>query len=159
MGRRTIREKTFLLLFGADLHAPEELPGQISLFFESEDAEYLEEEAQKAEEEGRKADEIMIPESLSANRDEIRERVIGVAGRIPELDAMLNDKIQGWDTGRIGKVELTILRLALYEMRFDPEVSDAVAINEAVELAKKYGQEKSGEFVNGVLAKFAKDRI
>ena len=61
----------------------------------------------------------------------------------------------GWNTERIGKVELTILRLALYEIMEDDNISSAIAINEAVELAKRYGQEKSPEFINGVLAKFA----
>ncbi len=54
-----------------------------------------------------------------------------------------------------GKVDLTILRLAVYEIVFDDDVPTGVAINEAVELAKKFGQEESSGFVNGVLAKFA----
>ncbi len=55
----------------------------------------------------------------------------------------------------MGKVELTIIRLAVYEIRFDETVPTGVAINEAVELAKKFGQEGSSGFVNGILAKFA----
>ena len=55
----------------------------------------------------------------------------------------------------MGKVELTIIRLAVYEMLFDEEIPTSVAINEAVELAKKFGQDESSAFVNGVLAKFA----
>ena len=74
---------------------------------------------------------------------------------VPELDRQLNEKMTGWNTERIGKVELTILRLALYELKEDDSISSAIAINEAVELAKRYGQEKSPEFINGVLAKFA----
>ena len=53
----------------------------------------------------------------------------------------------------MGKVELTILRLALFEIRYDEEVPDKVAINEAVELAKKFGGDESPAFVNGILAK------
>ena len=60
---------------------------------------------------------------------------------------------QGWKTRRMGKVELTILRLALYEMLYDEEVPEKVAINEAVELAKKFGQGESPAFINGVLAR------
>ena len=67
----------------------------------------------------------------------------------------MNEKVQGWDTGRMGKVDLTILRLAVYEIVFDEEIPTSVAINEAVELAKKFGQDSSPAFVNGVLAKFA----
>ncbi len=100
-------------------------------------------------------DEISIPAFLTDGRDQIRAKTLAIVEHIPELDKLLDEKIQGWNTLRIGKTELALLRLALYEMRYDDSISDAVAINEAVELAKKYGQEKSGEFVNGVLAKFA----
>jgi len=74
---------------------------------------------------------------------------------MPELDAQLNEKAEGWDIKRIGKVELTVMRLALYEMQHDDDVPVSVAINEAVELAKKFGQDNSGSFVNAILAKFA----
>ena len=56
----------------------------------------------------------------------------------------------------MGKVELTLLRLAVYEMEFDEDIPTSVAINEAVELAKKFGQDESPAFINGVLAKFTK---
>jgi N utilization substance protein B len=75
---------------------------------------------------------------------------------LPEIDGQLNEKMSGWSTDRIGKVELTILRIALYEMNEEKKVSCAVAINEAVELAKLYGGEQSSGFVNGVLAKIVK---
>ena len=68
---------------------------------------------------------------------------------------MINEKTQSWETGRMGKVDLTLLRLAVYEIKYDEEIPTGVAINEAVELAKKFGQENSASFVNGVLAKFA----
>lgn len=75
--------------------------------------------------------------------------------RLEEIDADLNQKAKGWSTDRMGKVDLTILRLAIYEIRYDEEVPTGVAINEAVELAKKFGQDSSPAFINGVLAKFA----
>ena len=71
------------------------------------------------------------------------------------MDGLLNQKAEGWNTARMGKVDLTILRLAVYEIRYDDSVPTGVAINEAVELAKKFGQEASAGFVNGILAKFA----
>ena len=74
---------------------------------------------------------------------------------LDEINGMLGEKTEGWDVKRIGKAEVAILRLAVYEIKFDDDVSTSVAINEAVELAKKYGQEQSAGFVNGVLAKFA----
>ena len=76
--------------------------------------------------------------------------------RLEEIDQMLSEKTTGWSLQRIGKVELAILRLAVYEMLFDDTIPVSVAINEAVELAKKYGAEDSASFINGVLAKFAK---
>ena len=78
-----------------------------------------------------------------------------ISERITELDGLLNQKAEGWNTARMGKVDLTILRLAVYEIRYDDSVPTGVAINEAVELAKKFGQEASAGFVNGILAKFA----
>ena len=74
---------------------------------------------------------------------------------LPEIDKQLNEKAEGWDTGRMSKVDLTILRLAVYEINYDDSVPTGVAINEAVELAKKFGQDASSGFVNGILAKFA----
>jgi len=73
-----------------------------------------------------------------------------------EIDAMINQIAEGWKTERMGKVDLTILRLAVYEVKFDEDVPASVAINEAVELAKKFGQDGSASFINGILAKFAK---
>ncbi|MBR5421778.1 MAG: transcription antitermination factor NusB [Lachnospiraceae bacterium] len=156
MGRRERREMVFLLLFGVEYHAPEEFSEQAEFLFSAEEEEYIEEECLKAAEEDRDVGDLELPSFLFEGREAIEEKALRIAELSPDLDRMLDERMQGWDLSRIGKVELTILRLALYEMLYDDEVSDAVAINEAVELAKKYGQEKSGEFVNGVLAKFAK---
>lgn len=72
-----------------------------------------------------------------------------------ELDAKISDAATGWNLNRIGKAELAILRLAVYEMQYDNDIPVKVAINEAVELAKTYGNDNSPKFVNGVLAKLA----
>ncbi|HBG12835.1 MAG TPA: transcription antitermination factor NusB, partial [Clostridium sp.] len=69
----------------------------------------------------------------------LRERAESIMIKIPELDSKINEVAEGWKTKRMGKAELTILRLALFEILFDEEVPEKVAINEAVELAKKYG--------------------
>ena len=68
---------------------------------------------------------------------------------------MLSEAASGWTLGRMGKVELTILRLAVFEMKFDEEMPVKVAINEAVELAKVFGGDDTPGFINGVLAKLA----
>lgn len=132
MGRRELREQIFLLLFRVEFNSPEEMPGQIRMFFESGEKVYSEKDA-----------------------DYITAKYEKVVEKMPELDAALQEKAEGWDIKRIGKVELTIMRLALYEMQQDDDVPVSVAINEAVELAKKFGQDNSGSFVNAILAKFA----
>ena len=72
-----------------------------------------------------------------------------------ELDQKLNDISMGWKTGRMNRVDLTVLRLAVYELEYEKDVPTGVAINEAVELAKRFGGETSGSFVNGILGKIA----
>lgn len=69
------------------------------------------------------------------------------------MDEQIDKVASGWKTDRMGRVDLTILRLAVYEMKYDESVPVSVAINEAVELAKKYGQDESPAFINGILAK------
>ena len=73
-------------------------------------------------------------------------------GHMEEIDASVNEVSEGWKTGRMGKVDLTLIRLAVYEMKYE-DIPVKVAINEAVELAKKYGTDDSPAFVNGILAK------
>ena len=76
-----------------------------------------------------------------------------MAKQVPEIDESINRVAKGWKTERMGKTDLTILRLAVYEMKYDDEIPVGVAINEAVELAKKFGSDDSPAFVNGILAK------
>ena len=76
---------------------------------------------------------------------------------VPKLDERLNQVAEGWKTKRMGKADLAILRLALYEMLYDESIPVKVAINEAVELAKKFGGDDSPSFVNGILAKTVKE--
>ena len=76
--------------------------------------------------------------------------------RQEETDALIGELASAWDVRRISKVSLAVLRVAICEMRYLPEQSYAVAINEAVELAKKFGDEKSGAFVNGILGAAAR---
>jgi len=131
MSRRELREQIFKLLFRVEFHKRADLPEQEQLFFEDEDA-------------AKDGDAIYISEKYHK-----------ISEKLSEIDAQLNEKAQGWDTGRMSKADLTILRLAVYEICYDEDVPTGVAINEAVELAKKFGQDASSGFVNGVLAKFA----
>lgn len=80
----------------------------------------------------------------------------GVEEHIPELDEMVSEFTKGWTIDRIGRVDLSVLRVAMYEIRFRDDVPTGAAINEAVELAKRFGGDKSYSFVNGILGSFAK---
>jgi transcription antitermination factor nusB len=133
MGRHEQREQVFILLFQAEFHKPEEMPRQMRLYLDGNE-------------------EI----GSQKTADKIEERCQKICGKIPELDKLIDANTEGWDTTRMGKVELTVLRLAAYEIRYDEEVPDSVAINEAVEIAKKFGQDTSGAFVNAILGKIVK---
>ena len=133
MGRHEQREQVFRLLFQVEFHRPEEMPRQMRLFVE--DNEVV--DSQKA-------------------ADEIESRCQSIREKIPEIDKLIDDNTERWDTTRMGKVELAVLRLAVYEMCYDDDIPVGVAIDEAVEFAKNYGQENSGGFVNAILAKIAK---
>ena len=85
----------------------------------------------------------------------INDKVDAIREHIADIDSTLNASMQGWKTARLSKVDLTVLRLAVYEIKYEDNIPVKVSINEAVELAKKYGTEKSGGFVNGVLRRIA----
>lgn len=132
MSRREMREQLFKLLFRVEFNPREELAQQEMFFFADEENDAGQEE-----------------------NAEISEKFNKIVDKLESIDQSLNDKVQKWDTGRMGKVDLTILRLAVYEIMYDDEIPTGVAINEAVEIAKKFGQDSSPAFINGVLAKFA----
>jgi len=88
----------------------------------------------------------------SKDRREIEEKALSVIGKKSELDSLVAEKTEGWKLSRIPKVELSIIRVALYEVLFE-SLDKGIAINEAVEIAKKYGDSNSGAFVNGILAR------
>ncbi len=74
------------------------------------------------------------------------------------LDTLIEQNAVGWRLSRIGKVDLSILRLAIYEMLCREDVPESVAINEAVELAKKYSEPKSKQFINGILGSISRSK-
>ena len=131
MTRRQLRENVFKMLFRVEFHDDKELPEQLILF---------EDELEPISE-----DEKIY----------MTNKYKDIYAHIEELDAAINEVSKGWKTIRMGKVDLTLIRLAVYEIRFEEEIPVKVSINEAVELAKKYGTDDSPVFVNGILAKFA----
>ncbi len=132
MTRHEVREHIFRLLFMVEFHEGEELKEQAALYF----------------------DEV---EGISEkNHAYILEKLENMIEKVPELDAALNEAAEGWKTARMGKTELTILRLAAYEITCDEDIPARVAINEAVELGKTFGGDESPAFINGILAKLMK---
>ena len=82
----------------------------------------------------------------------------GIKERENEIDKMILSKLKNWTIERIFKIDLAILRLAVYEIMYFENMPPKVAVNEAVELAKKYGNDSSYNFVNGVLREIIKDK-
>ena len=134
MGRREQRENIFQLLFMTEFNDGEAMNEQQRLYLEG------------------------IEDLKEKDRIYIQEKFQKINEKIPQLDERLNETSKGWKTSRMNKVDLTILRLAFYEILWDEDVPQSVAINEAVELAKKFGGNDSSSFVNGVLARLVKQQ-
>ena len=75
-----------------------------------------------------------------------------------DVDEKINENSNKWSTSRMPKVDVAILRLAVVELLYMDDIPDAVAINEAVDMAKKYGTDESKAFINGILGKIAKEK-
>ena len=131
MRRREQREHVFKLMFMTEFNSEEEMTEQLSLYFEG------------------------LGELSEQDQEYMKKKYAHVKEHLEEIDAQLNSASRGWKTKRMGKVELTILRLAVYEMLYDDTIPEKVSVNEAVELAKCFGSEESGAFVNGILGKIA----
>ena len=145
MTRRELREHCFKMLFGTAFYPIEEADDQISHYFEAPDEDEQQEDGS-----------YRVIHSAAFDiydSDYVRGEVEKIIEKIPELDERINGVAEGWKTKRMGRVELAILRLALYEISFDDDIPEKVAINEAVELARKFGGDDSPAFVNGILAK------
>lgn len=131
MSRREIREQIFKLLFRAEFYDydKEEMSEQLSLFFEE------------------------LDQRKEKDTDYIQKKYEDIMEHLSEIDVMINEVAEGWKTSRMAKVDLTLIRLATYELKYEEDIPTGVAINEAVELAKTYGTDDSASFVNGILAK------
>ena len=132
MTRRELRENTFRMLFHKEFHDMEEMEQQYILFRE-----------------------VMVPMD-EQDSEYVHNKVFAIMDMVDELDSDINGASVDWPIERMSKVDLTILRLAYYEIKHDDDIPVKVAINEAVELAKKYGGDDSPSFVNGILGKLAR---
>lgn len=133
MTRRELRENTFIMLFHKEFHEIDEMKEQCELYFEKK--------------------------APMNEKDEkyVCDRVFDIISKLSEIDADIDEVAEGWNISRMSKIDLSLIRLAYYEIRFDETVPLQVAINEAVEIAKLYGGDSSPSFVNGILGKLAKN--
>lgn len=129
MTRREIREHLFKMLYRKDFHESSEWNEQVNFYLNG------------------------LEHASESDTAYINERFQQVVDRLPLIDEMISEASEGWKLNRMGKVDLSILRLAVFELKFDDDIPDKVAINEAVEIAKNYGTDTSSSFINGVLAK------
>ena len=134
MKRSELRENIFKLLFRVEFNGEEDMKEQVKLYFEDLPLE----------------DEKAISEK---HQRFIEEKYFAIVENLTEIDEKIKEASNGWQLERMGKVELTIIRLAVFEMHYDENVPTGVAINEAVELAKKFGGDDAPSFINGILAK------
>lgn len=130
MTRSEMREHVFKLIFRVPFHDKNELREQIDYYFDD------------------------LTDVNEKDYEYIKNKALLVCELSDELDEKINSVSEGWPVDRIGKAELAIMRLAVYEMLYDDDIPVNVAINEAVELSKSYGSDdNAASFVNGVLAK------
>ena len=134
MKRREIREHLLRMLFLREFHEADEIAEQNQLYFD-----------------------VLLPNEGVGFDDSqaVMERYEKLKDYLPQIDAILTTEMQKWNLKRVGIVERNILRLATFEVLYD-EIPSAVAINEAVELAKTYGGDQAPGFINGVLSRIVK---
>lgn len=130
MSRRSARKNAFVLLFQMEFN--EEMEEVKEMFFEEKEEPVSEEDKQY-----------------------ILDAVEGTRAHLSEIDTLIDSFAKGWSTERMNRVDLAILRLAVYEMRYSQETPVGVVINEAVELAKKFSSDEAPAFINGILGKIA----
>lgn len=143
MKRSQIREQIFKLLFRIEFNSMDDMPEQVKLFMEAPTLDNDENDSK----------DVVLSDS---EEKYIVDKYNSIVEHISEIDKVINETAKGWTADRLGKVELTILRLAVYEIQYDEDIPASVAIDQAVELSKRFGRDESYAFVNGILAKLAK---
>jgi len=130
MSRKQSREFAMQLLYQMELRGDDDRSEQLNVAFEENERTYS-----------------------KKDRAYIEDVVFGVFSKLPELDGVVEENAKGWKLSRLAKIDLSILRLCIYEIKYRSDIPYIISINEAVELAKKYGSEESGSFINGILSK------
>ena len=133
MKRSAIRELTFRLIYSLEIQKTEDLEEQIELYLECNEVEDNE------------------------AKEYIKDAIIGIKENINEIQGLIEKNLKAdWKIDRISKIDLSLLKLAIYEIKYK-KIPYKVAINESLELAKKYGEETSKNFINGILASVVKE--
>ncbi len=138
MNRHELRKEVFKAVFMNDFHQPDEMTSVVDCFWQGRD------DAEK--------DDLSKNDKSLEDAQYVADKVTDIIAKIPELDESINASVDGWKTSRMAKVDLTLIRLALYEIKYE-NLPIGVAINEAVTLAEEFGTDSSAGFVNGALAK------
>ena len=133
MKRSAIRELTFRLIYSLEIQKTDDLEEQIELYLQCNDVE----------------DDVA--------KEYIKDAVTGIKEHIVEIQGLIEKNLKAdWKIDRISKIDLSLLKLAIYEIKYK-EIPYKVAINESLELAKKYGEDTSKNFINGILASIVKE--
>lgn len=130
MNRSEMREQAFTLLFEKE-------------FFKDKHFEEIEE---------------IYSDNIAPLSDYAKELFEGVSLHKEEIDTIIEKFLKGWKLNRIARINISILRLAIYEMDYVENVPENVAINEAVELAKKYSGKDDASFINGILGSYSRSK-
>lgn len=138
MNRHEIRKEVFKAVFMKEFYDSDEMNQVINTFLDGRD---------NAEEE-----DLLKNNKTEEDVEYIKNKAEDIISKLSEIDEMINKSVDGWKTTRMAKVDLTLIRLALYEIKFE-NLPVGVAINEAVSLADEFGSDSSAGFVNGALAK------
>ena len=135
MKRSAIRELAFRLIYSLEIQKTEDLEEQVELYLNCNEVE--ENEA----------------------KEYIKDAVFGIKENISDIQGLIEKNLKAdWKIDRISKIDLSLLKLAIYEIKYK-KIPYKVAINECLELSKKYGEESSKNFVNGILASVVKEEI
>ena len=133
MERSAIRELAFKLIYSLEIQGEVNLNDQVELYIEANDIK-----------------------SESA-KEYVKDAILGIEKNKEEIKSLIEKNLKAdWKMQRISKIDLSILKLAIYEIKYK-DIPYKVAINEAVEIAKKYGEETSRKFINGILASIVKE--
>lgn len=143
MSRRLAREYAIQFLFSFDFNRSEEIENLIEGFFELK---------------SHSIDDEKIEKLSKVDKQFALDIIQGALSKLEEIDGIIKTSTIGWKKERIAKVDLAILRLALYELKNREDIPDSVTANEAIELAKKFSTDESGSFINGVLGKIIRSK-